>query len=199
MERPPVSLERLTILDNGFVIYEGNFHPSLGTNQRYVTPLEFLALLVPHVHHRYECRLHFYGAVSTTYRRRWGRIGKHPGPTPSVPSKASDDPDDFTLNRKRNWAHLISKVWHDDPELCPNCRVPMKWSAPLVSPQNDDAIRAILKARGEWRPPWLRAPPPHTQRPDHSPPEREIIYDVDADSIDQVHIDDIRDDCEIEA
>lgn len=192
MERSPVSLERLTLLDTGFVTYQGRFHPSLGTDHRCLTALEFLALTVPHVHHRYECRLHFYGAVSTTYRRRWGRIGKHPGP--SHEPEEADEFAEFIVQRKRNWAHLIQKVWHDNPELCPNCNTPMKWTAPLVSPQNDDAIRGILKARGEWNPPWLRAPPPKTQRPDHALPEREIIYDVDPDAID-----DLRDDSEIEA
>ena len=205
MERSPVSLERLTLLDTAIVIYQGKFHPSLGTDHRCLTPLEFLALLVPHVHHRYECRLRFYGAASTTHRRRWGRIGAHPGPPPTRPHER-EEADEFSASiqatlarRKRNWAHLIRKVWHADPEICPNCRAPMKWTAPLVSPRNDDAIRAILKARGEWAPPWLRAPPSQAPPSDFAPAEREIIYDIAPDAIDEVHLDDIRDDSEIEA
>src|SRR6266540_3543603 len=49
MERSPVSLDRLSSLDDGRVLYRGNYHPSLGRHHQIVSALEFLALLVPHI------------------------------------------------------------------------------------------------------------------------------------------------------
>lgn len=40
--------------------------------------MEFLAHLVPHIQHRYECRIHTYGALSTSIRKRFGWIGRRP-------------------------------------------------------------------------------------------------------------------------
>ncbi len=40
--------------------------------------LTALAQLVPHIQQRYECRIHTYGAFSTTIRRRFGWIGARP-------------------------------------------------------------------------------------------------------------------------
>ena len=40
--------------------------------------MEFLAHLVPHIQHRYECRLHTYGALSTSIRKRFGWVGRRP-------------------------------------------------------------------------------------------------------------------------
>ena len=58
IERPPVSLRRLTYRDDGMVHYQGNrFHPGLGRDHQLVTPVEFLAMLVPHIALRYEVRI----------------------------------------------------------------------------------------------------------------------------------------------
>ena len=49
MERAPVSPQRLTCLDNGEVLYRGNFHPGFGRDYQLVSGLEFLSMLVPHI------------------------------------------------------------------------------------------------------------------------------------------------------
>ena len=50
MERAPVSLRRLRYRDDGMVHYQGTkVHPRLGIDHQLVTPVEFLALLVPHI------------------------------------------------------------------------------------------------------------------------------------------------------
>ena len=50
IERPPVSLRRRTYRDDGMVHYQGGkFHPGLGRDHQLVTPVEFLAMLVPHI------------------------------------------------------------------------------------------------------------------------------------------------------
>ena len=42
----------------GMVHYQGNrFHPGLGRDHQLVTPVEFLAMLVPHIALRYEVRI----------------------------------------------------------------------------------------------------------------------------------------------
>ncbi len=89
MERAPVSLERLTLTDLGMVAYASVSSGDSAT-EPVETGLEFLARLAPHVLHRYEWRLHTFGAVSTTHRQRFGRVGRHPGPGPVRPLKDSD-------------------------------------------------------------------------------------------------------------
>ncbi len=71
MLRPPVALNRLSY-EAGNVTYRGNFHPSFGRDYQHVSGVEFLAMLVPHILLRFECSIHYYGALSTTLRRRFG-------------------------------------------------------------------------------------------------------------------------------
>ena len=70
----------------------------------------------------------------------------------------------FVRLRRRSWARLIEKVWLEDPELCPRCGERMKVLAAISSPEQDEVIEKILRARGEWDPPWLR------RRPARGPP-----------------------------
>ena len=52
------------------VHYQGTrFRPRLGLDHQLLAPVEFLALLVPHVPLKYEITLRLYGALSTTFRR----------------------------------------------------------------------------------------------------------------------------------
>jgi hypothetical protein len=94
MERPAVSLRRLTYRSDGMVHYQGKFHPRLGTDHQLVTPVEFLAMLVPHVALKYEVTIRSYGAISTTFRRRAGWL-QHP-PTDEPPRLAMASPPGVT-------------------------------------------------------------------------------------------------------
>jgi hypothetical protein len=77
IERPPVSLKRLRYFpEEDRVLYSGKFHPSLGKDHQRLSGLEFLAMLIPHVALRFECRIFCYGAISTTIRRRLGWVKK---------------------------------------------------------------------------------------------------------------------------
>ena len=79
MERPAVSLRRLRYREDGMVHYQGTrFHPRLGIDHQLLTPVEFLAVLVPHVALKYEITLRLYGALSTTFRRKLGWIQNPP-------------------------------------------------------------------------------------------------------------------------
>jgi hypothetical protein len=201
MERAPVSLKRLTLRPDGMVHYQGRYHPGLGRDHQLVTGVEFLALLVPHIQHRYQSKIRTYGALSTTIRKRFGWIGRAPAPAAAGESSArtimhdadSEDTDTgFTRARKRGWAHLIRKVWLEDPEQCEKCGGTMKIVSALSGPVQDDAIRAILESTGQWDPPWnRRAPPPalvvhgaETGQPSRPSvePEYDIDYEVDPDA-----------------
>ena len=59
---------------DGRVLCCGRYHPGLGRDHQLSSGLEFLAMLVPHVTLRHECRIHTYGAVSTRIRKELGWI-----------------------------------------------------------------------------------------------------------------------------
>jgi hypothetical protein len=170
MERPPVALSRLKYLDDTRVLYRGNYHPSLGTDHQLLSGPEFLALLVPHVALRYECRIHYYGAISTTIRRAlgWTAKDKNVSAEPKEVVIAAGEESKFVRLRRRSWARLIARVYLQNPELCDSCGQPMKVIAAITSPHQDDVIEKILKATGQWNPPWkrqrrARGPPPKLQ------------------------------------
>ena len=136
MDRPPVSLRRLTYRpQDGLVHYQGTkVHPRLGTDHQLLPPADFLALLAGHVLLRYEVTIRSYGALSTTLRKRVGWVeapplkeppaealaplppappapraaGQHILPPPANRNPPSDDENDFTKKRRRNWARLIA-------------------------------------------------------------------------------------------
>jgi len=193
MDRPPVSLRRLTYLANGLVHYQGTkVHPRLGIDHQLLPPVDFLALLASHVLLRYQVTIRTYGAISTTFRHRLGWVANPPVnepprealtepqatmepalgacPTPAPPEAgrkaSSDEESDFAAKRRSQWARLISKTYLADPELCPACGEPMKIIAALVSPHQDEAIEQILRSVGRWDPPWKR------ERKARGPPPR---------------------------
>jgi hypothetical protein len=94
MDRPPVSLRRLTYRpEEGLVHYQGTkLHPRLGIDHQLLPAVDFLALLVSHVLLRYEVTIRSYGALSTTFRKRVGWVDAPPVEEPppaaclSVPS-----------------------------------------------------------------------------------------------------------------
>ena len=159
-----------------------------------VTGTEFLAMLVPHIQLRYECRIRTYGALSTTIRKRFGWI-------PSQRSRADTDTlqgaepeadstaDQFSRARRKGWAHFIRKVWLEDPEKCPNCGETMKIVSALSSPEHDKPIKAILVSRSQWDPPWLRAPPRPNAAKQDKRDEPTIEYDIDPEQLDRMWAD----------
>ena len=156
MERAPVSLDRLSYLPDGRVLYRGNFHPALRTDHRLVSGVEFLALLVPHVLLRYEVVIRSYGAASTRIRRALGWI-KKAAPTVAV---LEDEESGFVRGRRRNWARLIRKVWLDDPELCPRCGERMKILAAISSlPRTRSSRRYARPAGSGTHPGFARGRP----------------------------------------
>ena len=158
-ERPPVSLERLEYHDDGRVLYRGTrFHSGLGRDHQLTSGVEFLAMLVAHIALRYECRIHTYGALSTTIRRQLGWVDRkgHGATAPTADIATVEEDSEFVRTRRKNWARLITKVWEIDPELCEGCGQKMRIVAAINHPHQDDVIEKILRATGQWDPPWLR-------------------------------------------
>lgn len=94
---------------------------------------------------------------------------------------------DFVRVRRRSWAQLIRKVWMVDPELCERCGGQMKVIAALSAPAQDSVIRAILEARGEWDPPWLRARAPPANAATAACFEHDVspvVFSDDTDNVD---------------
>jgi hypothetical protein len=174
MERPPVSLKRLTYRDDGRVLYTGNYIPSLGRDFQLVSGVEFLALLVPHIALRWESRIRTYGAISTRVRKELGWIAEETRPEPPNEVVVAEEDSEFVKIRRRSWARLIAKVYKEDPILCRSCGKPMRLVSAITSPHQDDVIEKVLKARGAWDPPWLR------QRRARGPPTQlEIVATTD--------------------
>ena len=206
MDRPPVSLRRLTYLpDSGLVHYQGTrVHPRLGTDHQLLPAVDFLALLASHVLLRYQITKRCYGGVSTTFRKRAGwieappvneppRVAFTPGPAglrpPSGPggaglgaapklSAASEVDSEFLRSRRRGWAKLIARTFLVNPELCPTCRKPMKIVAAISSPAQDEVIEKLLRHLNLWAPPWKR------QRQARGPPPPSAPGDSPAGPID---------------
>jgi hypothetical protein len=188
-ERPPVSLERLEYQDDGRVLYRGTrFHPGLRRDYQLTSGVEFLAMLVAHIALRYECRIHTYGALSTTIRRKLGWVDrKHQGATaPTTELVIGEEDSEFVRLRRKNWARLIAKIWEIDPELCESCGERMRVIAAITHPHQDDVIERILKSRGQWDPPWLR------ERRARGPPrQKEFFHDGEDSQLPAVEEEDV--------
>ena len=93
---------------------------------RVVSGVEFLAMLVPHIALRLECRIYSYGALSTTILKALGWI--HNDQEELVPPQivGAEEEGEFVRLKRKIWARLIKKLYLDDPTLCPACRQSMK-------------------------------------------------------------------------
>jgi len=69
-----------------------------------------------------------------------------------------DEDSEFVALRRKNWARLIARTWLEDPSLCDGCGKPMRAISAISSPEQDDVIERILRARDEWDSPgcWRR-------------------------------------------
>jgi hypothetical protein len=103
-----------------------------------------------------------------------------PAPSPLPGSEGHQDKvtqeeedSEFIKTRKRNWAHFIAKIYLQDPEICPRCGEKMIPVAAISSPAQDEIIKKILIARGQWDPPWKKTRPPRGPPPQTSPQAQE--------------------------
>jgi hypothetical protein len=171
--KPPLSLKRMTYTSGApVVLYQGTFNPSRGANFEALDPKEFLVRLLCLTPPPYECLLRYYGAASSTARRRPrddpGHGTEQGEVDPLLPEAAGgvhQDPSDEPSASP--WARLLAKIYKVDALRCPVCGDRMRVIAVIHDP---DVIERILRHLGRWDPP--RGPPREPP-----PTERTIEYE----------------------
>jgi hypothetical protein len=166
--KPPLSLQRMSYTSGApAVVYRGKFNPSCGANFVALDPKEFLVKILCLVLPPYECVVRYYGAASSTARRR--------SQEPSAKDEEVAEADPLLSEEARvvqdtapaqpclsPWARLLAKIHRVDPLRCPVCGGPMRVIALIHDPA---VIERILRHIGRWDPP--RGPPreaPTTER-----------------------------------
>jgi hypothetical protein len=157
--KPPVSLGRLTYESGAAnVLYQGKRgHPD-APETLVCDPLRFLALVLLQVPGRWEVRIRYYGAASSTARR-------HMTQPPVVEDAATTST--FVKARRRTWAKLIARVYGADPLRCTRCGGRMRILSVITDPE---VVEKILRHLHLWHEP--RAPPSPK-----APGGRRVVYD----------------------
>jgi hypothetical protein len=125
--------------------------------------LDWLAQLVTHIPNKGEQMVRYYGYYSNKSRG----LRKKCGMDDAVPALIDAE---MALNEfRKNWPHLIQKIYQADPLLCPKCQGPMKIVGFI---EDEQLVKKILKHLDLWD--VKRKPPPCANGP---PPEAFIIYD----------------------
>lgn len=158
--KPPLSLQRMTYTAGApVVLYQGKFNPSRGANFEALDPKEFLVRLLVLVPRPYETLIRYYGAASSTARRRSpegpGQCEEHGEADPLLPvATEAVQHDAPSESCSSPWARLLAKMYNVDPMRCPRCGARMR----VISVINDpEVIERILRHIGRWDPP--RGPP----------------------------------------
>ena len=76
-----------------------------------------------------------------------------PYPTKDVVLVERND-SEFVKVRRKNCARLLSKIWLENPSLCPSPGKEKKIISALTSPHQDETLESHPKSREEWGPPW---------------------------------------------
>jgi hypothetical protein len=158
--KPPLSLQRMTYTSGApVVLYQGRFNPSHGANFVALDPKEFLVRLLVLVPQPYEALIRYYGAASSTARRRShkarGQGEEHAEADPLLPEAAGAvEADAPSEGCSSPWARLLAKTYRVDPLRCPVCGGRLRVISVIHDPE---VIERILRHIGRWDPP--RGPP----------------------------------------
>jgi len=145
--------------DGAKVVYESKD----GKTSKIFDALDWLAQLITHIPNKGEQMVRYYGFYSNKSRG----LRKKAGTDDDVPAliQSAVSPREF----RKNWAHLIQKIYHVNPMLCPKCSGSMKIISFI---EDEQLVKKILKHLNLWD--VKRKPPPRANSP---PPETFIIYD----------------------
>jgi hypothetical protein len=170
--RPPVSLSRLTYRPGArTVIYRTPHTPVTGGTFVTMDAQEFIVRLLCLVPEPYQSLIRYYGAASSTWRRR-------PPDTPLLSETTTSDPvpqkPASPDTSRSSWARMIRRIYGVDPLTCPRCGDTMKVLAYIHDPE---VIERILRHLNRWDPPAPRppAPAPRTVEYDEEAPDYEDI------------------------
>ena len=159
VERGPVSLEKLSIVDD-LVVYSTKD----GASNEF-EPLEFLALLSSHIPNTYESITRYYGWYSCRARGERKKLAlqaeKEQAAKEQLEPLPSDisEPEEPVGRASSSWALCIKQVYEIDPLECPKCKSQMRIIAFVNDPQE---VKQIMKSLGL---PDYRAPPPLPKGP----------------------------------
>jgi hypothetical protein len=163
--RCPLSLERLSILDDELVSYAAKEDNAENKPEsKTFSPLEFLAELSQHIPNTYEQLIRYYGYYSARSRGARRREAEHKKLVQNNFEPLSDTDSDRKPVSK-SWARLIKKVYEVDPLKCPKCSGAMKIKAFI---RDSKEIARICENLGlaDWR-----APPGMGQDKKYQEPE----------------------------
>ncbi len=99
--------------------------------------------------------------VSTTIRQRFGWIKKDSSSPAQMTFVESES--EFQKARRRSWARLIARTWHEDQSLSTGCGTEMKILSAITAPAQDDVIEKIWRSGVNgiplgWKPATLASP-----------------------------------------
>ena len=147
------------VQDESKVIYQSKD----GKEEKTFEALEWLAAMCSHVPNKGEQMVRYYGYYSNVSRGK-RKIQDKDDAIPSIL-----EPDDSSREFRKNWAHLIQKIYEVDPLTCPKCSGVMKVISVI---ENEDVIKKILKHLGLWD---IKARPP----PKDKSPLKTSEYSID--------------------
>jgi hypothetical protein len=168
--RPPISHDRLTLLDDGRVRVELKTAWRDGTRYLVFSPLDFIARLVPLVPAPRSHQIRFHGILAPNARLRSQVIPPRP---PAVPEqlalpfggKDQEPPHEgasgLSKLQRISWAHLLKRTMDFDMETCPECGAVMKVEGFVLDP--DEIALALDGHPGQ-------AEAARTEHPPRGPP-----------------------------
>ncbi|MCU0612807.1 MAG: hypothetical protein MUE60_13595, partial [Candidatus Eisenbacteria bacterium] len=120
---------------------------------------------------RWEVRIRYYGAASSTARRG--------AATQAAPSPSETTSSTFVTPRRRTWAKLIGRVFGSDPLRCKHCSGRLRIISFISDPE---VIEEILRHLGRWhqgpRGPPARPPGEFSVVYDEPPPPDDFVDDT---------------------
>jgi hypothetical protein len=170
--RPPISHDRLTLLDDGRVRVELKTAWRDGTRYLVFSPLDFIARLVPLVPAPRSHQIRFHGILAPNARLRSQVIPPRPQPLPeqlTLPFDAEEKPASHRHERasglsklqRISWAQLLERTMDFDMETCPECGATMKVVGFVLDP--DEIALALDGHPGQ-------AEAARTEHPPRGPP-----------------------------
>jgi len=111
-----------------------------------LSAMELLARLSLHVPQAYQPLRFYYGAFSNHARHRRAAL-QTPQPQPHS-EQQEQPPDGYRKAWRRRWAHLITKIYGENPLVCPHCGGEMKVLGLITEPKTIDTILGFLHGDG---------------------------------------------------
>ena len=178
LDKSPLSLSRMRYSPGASTVTYYGKNPAVpGRGTVEYDPAAFLALILAHVPERYEVRIRYYGAASSTIRRggRNGRLARSGVEDERGPDAPVEYEGAYVKARRRTWARLLARVYGVDALKCSCCGGRARIIAFITDP---DVVEKILRHVGKWGEGRSRGPPDGPAGgAGATPSERRIVVD----------------------